>query len=425
MRERGEIMDRENRHLEYKEKYSKSYLKTVSAFSNYEGGKIIFGVNDEGEVVGVEDPRTLCLNIENAINDNIKPNPLYSLKIIPMNGHQVVVLLVEKGDAPPYYYKTKAYKRNDTSSIEVGKMELDRLVLKGKNLKFEDLPASRQDLSFHTLDSYLKDIMGIQQLTNDILITLGLYKNDQYTIAAEIISDQNSFPGIDIVKFGQSISILEDRVTLKNISILEIFKKTIDVFDAYYSYEEIESITRNKKSRVPGKAFREAIANALVHRSWDIPASINVSMFNDHIEIVSPGGLPEGLSEETYENTNISILRNPSIANLFYRLHYIESFGTGIRRIKEEYKDYFIKPSFQITDHSVTVILPVIKAKNLAGDELKVYNALMIYGQSSRRQLTEYTGFNKSKIIRIVNKLIEDGLIETVGQSRNVTYKII
>ena len=96
------------------------------------------------------------------------------------------------------------------------------------------------------------------------------------------------------------------------------------MFRKYYQYEKIEGAERKCIDKIPEKAFREAIANALIHRMWDIPASIKVSMYADRIEISSPGGLPAGISEEEYLNGQISILRNPIIGNVFFRLKYIE-----------------------------------------------------------------------------------------------------
>ena len=87
-------MEKENRTLEYKESVSKSYLKTVSAFSNYNDGIIIFGVSDDYCVVGISDPIQECLNIENQINDSIRPKPDYSLKI---NDDKTITLFVKKG----------------------------------------------------------------------------------------------------------------------------------------------------------------------------------------------------------------------------------------------------------------------------------------------------------------------------------------
>lgn len=84
-------------------------------------------------------------------------------------------------------------------------------------------------------------------------------------------------------------------------------------------------------------------------------------MFDDHIEVVSPGGLPTGISEEEYLVDTVSVRRNPILANVFYRLGIIEAFGTGIRRIKNAYEDSASKPQFDIRENSITVILPVLR----------------------------------------------------------------
>ena len=111
---------------------------------------------------------------------------------------------------------------------------------------------------------------------------------------------------------------------------------------------------------IPKEAFREAVANAIVHRVWDINAQIRISMFDDRIEIVSPGGLSDGISEKEYLEGRISVLRNPILANVFHRLDLIEKFGTG-KRIIQCYADSQSKPSFEISDNSIQVTLPLIK----------------------------------------------------------------
>ena len=112
---------RETRNLEFKEQLTNTFLKTVSAFANYGTGTIKFGVKDDGTIIGVQNPVDFCLNIENKINDSINPHPDYSLKIDDETN--VVILTVKQGSNPPYLYKSKAYKRNDTASIEVDRSE--------------------------------------------------------------------------------------------------------------------------------------------------------------------------------------------------------------------------------------------------------------------------------------------------------------
>ena len=118
-------MRRETKTLEYKENMqSGTFMKTVSAYANYGDGQIIFGVRDNGEVVGIDDPVAASLNLENKINDSMNPVPEYSIEI----EESLVKLCVYEGKYKPYLYKGKAYKRNDSATIEVGRLEYNRLV---------------------------------------------------------------------------------------------------------------------------------------------------------------------------------------------------------------------------------------------------------------------------------------------------------
>ena len=109
---------RETRILEFKETVTNTFLKTVSAFSNYDGGEILFGVDDDGNIKGLSNAKQACLDIENKINDSISPQPNYTLEI--QNNEQTIKLSVKSGLQKPYLYKSKAYKRNDTSTILLG-----------------------------------------------------------------------------------------------------------------------------------------------------------------------------------------------------------------------------------------------------------------------------------------------------------------
>ncbi|MGN0362545.1 MAG: RNA-binding domain-containing protein, partial [Bilifractor sp.] len=310
---------KESRQLEFKSDVTNTFLKTVSAYANYDGGRIIFGMDDDGHVVGLQDPVQACLDIENRINDTIHPQPLYELTV--QYAEKTVTLKVEPGMNKPYTYKSKAYRRNDTATIQVDNLELNRLIMRGKNIKFDELPAASQKLTFHTLEEKAKKEIGVKALSRDVLKTLNLYSDaNGYNHAAELLADQNDFPGIDIARFGENISQILKRVTFQHESILIELEKTVSIYRDFYQYEEIRGIERQKIEKVPEEAFRETIANALIHRTWDVNAQIRVMMFDDRIEITSPGGLPSGISREEYLRGNVSILRNPIIGNVFFRL---------------------------------------------------------------------------------------------------------
>ena len=417
---------KENRQLEYKEKITSTYLKTVSAFANYDGGSIVFGINDSGEVVGIGDIEQKCLDIENSINDNIKPQPEYYIETT--NADKTISLNVRPGSNKPYLYKGKAYKRNDTSTIEVDQIELKRLILAGENKDFEELPSRDQKLEFSCLEKELISKTGIKKLNEDILKTLNLYSdNEGYNIAAAIVSDNNDFPGIDIAKFGETISIFQKRKTLEHQSILKSFFEAIEMYKDYYQYEKVEGFERKLIETIPEEAFREALANAIIHRVWDINSHIRVSMFDDHVEIVSVGGLPNAVTIESYINGDLSVLRNPILANIFHRLNLIEKFGTGIRRIKEAYTDSQTKPSFVVTENAIKVTLPLLSDNmDLTQDELAVYSVLSknINKPISEIMASPSIKFGKSKVTEILKRLAGKKLVEIEGTGRGTKYRI-
>ena len=264
------------------------------------------------------------------------------------------------------------------SMMMVQSVELKNLVLEGSNLSFEEIDSGENELIFEELTSKLKEKLELSVVSEDVLRTLGFFtKNRKYNNAAALLSDKNSFYGIDIARFGSSINEIMDREIISGVSILKQYDTAIHMIKRYYQYEEISGIERKTVQLVPENAYREAIANALIHRDWSINAHIRIAMFPDRIEIKSPGSLPKGLTVQEYENGEISCLRNPILGNVFFRLKYIEMFGTGVTRIKYAYNEARIKPKFAITDNVISVILPVLSDKyNVTNDEEKIIKAL-------------------------------------------------
>ena len=415
---------RETRTKEFKEKITNTFLKTVSASSNYDGGEIFFGVDDNGNIKGLSDVKQACLDIENKINDSITPQPDYTLEL--QNNDRTIKLTVKSGLQKPYLYNSKAYKRNDIATIEVDTQELSRLILEGKNIKFEELPCEDQELTFNTLCPKLKECIQIETFNQDTLKTLNLYNNTiGYNNAAGILADKNHFPGIDIVKFGENISVIHKRATFDNISILTVYEKTLEVFKDYYQYEEIQGADRKKVEKIPEAAFREAIANALINRVWDVESQIKVSMFDDRIEIISPGGQPSGITEDEYLSGKLSVLRNRNLANVFYRLGFVEIFGTGITRIKQLYEEGLKQPDFEVSENTIKIVLPVFeKNLNLTEDERKIYKILSKTMLKSISEIAPHAPFGKSKTTQLLKKMSKKGAVKIEGRGRGTKYVI-
>ena len=296
----------------------------------------------------------------------------------------------------------------------------------GKNIRFEELPCKDQELSFEILHRKLKETVRIENFDKDTLKTLNLYDDvNGFNNAAGILADKNHFPGIDIVKFGENISIIQKRSTFENVSVLEVYEKAIEVFRDYYQYEVIQGADRKKMEKIPEAAFREAIANALIHRVWDVDSQIRVSMFDDRIEIVSPGGLPSGITAEEYLFGKLSVLRNRNLANVFYRLGFVEIFGTGITRIKQLYAETLIKPDFEVSENAIKIVLPIFeKNADLTEDEIVVYKLLSKTMLKPISEVAPYVPFGKSKTTKILKGMCEKGVITVEGKGKGTKYII-
>ena len=195
----------------------------------------------------------------------------------------------------------------------------------------------------------------------------------------------------DIVKFGENISIIQKRATFENVSVLEEYDKTIDVFRDYYQYEIIEGTDRKKMEKIPEAAFREAIANALIHRAWDVEARIRV--------------------------------RNRILANVFYRLGFVEIFGTGITRIKQLYETGLKKPDFEISENTIKIVLPVLeKDLNLTDDERLIYKNLSKTMLKPISEIVSHVPFGKSKTTDILKSMIKKGAVKVEGRGRGTKY---
>ena len=416
----------ESKNVEFKEKYTKSLLKTVSAFSNYHEGYIYIGINDQGEIVGFPKIYKEKITIENSINTTITPKPFFDMNIIEIDDKKILEIKVFKGDNGPYYYQNIAYMRNDTSTIPVDGSNLTRLILNSKNLSYDQLKITQTNLSFRYLKDKMSSVLNVTDINQAILITLGLFSDNTFNNGALLLSDNGdvSQSFVDIARFKLDTNTFLDRKRFENQSLLEHFDQAMSYFQAHYpSYQTIEGIHRTTKEQVPLIAFREALSNAIIHRDYLLNSGVQIAMFDNRIEIVSPGGLPEGMDEEQYYRGLTSLSRNPIIANVFFRLNLIEQFGTGIKRIIDSYKHYKIMPSFDIQKHQIRIILPVTNFDYTKLEKKKaIISYLHAYPKSSRQSIEDAIELEKSTLIRRLNELDEIGLVSKSGNGPSTIY---
>ena len=415
-------MEKENQSLEFKQDKTKTYLKTVSAFSNYGGGEIRFGVKDDGTILPIKNQHELALDIENQINDSIKPQPLYK---IVLNPNDTVSVFIEKGPNAPYTYNGKTYKRNNTSTIEVDDIEYKRLLREGANESFDEVNCRRSDLTFSSLEELLKEKLNLTKINDDVLKTLGLLNQFGFNNAALLLSDQNTFCGLDIVVFGKNYNIFKERYDLSKYSLVKQFQLAMEIYERHYVEEHVTGVGRKRVERIPQIAFREMIVNAIIHREYDVRANTKVEMYQDKIVISSPGGLLSSINYDQFCVGAFSVLRNPILASVFNRLGLIDMFATGIKRTLIQYSNADFKPRFDVIGEGVIVTLPVIDKEVMLVEEsdrrfLSLLDSNILY---TRERLEEITGYNKAKLIRILNRLIELKLIQKSGKGKQTFYR--
>ena len=208
----------------------------------------------------------------------------------------------------------------------------------------------------------------------------------------------------------------------------------------------IERLLRIDVRDYPEIAVREALLNLLVHRDYSFSASALISIYADRIEFVSIGGLMPGIDLEDIM-VGISVCRNQDLANVFYRLHLIEAYGTGMGKIMRAYEGMEEKPSIETTKNAFKIILPNINAKYETGkfsapkaesitssavgaekilsDEARVLEYVGAHGAITRNDVIELLKVSASTASRVIRKMVKSNLLEQNGKARNTNYTVI
>ena len=368
----------ESSNIDFKEKletsHPRSWLKSVSAFANSKGGILLYGVDDNCNPVGIEDVKNTASKIAELINSKILPIPRYELHSFEEDGKNFIEVNIGDGPATPYYYNSDgrktAYIRYGDKSIEAPEHVLDNLILKGKNKTFDGLASEYKidDVSFTLLDATLKKETGMPININRDYISLNLINSEGYvTNAGLLLCDQGVLNQSKIfctrwkglVKGSIEGDAIDDKEYAGSIISLLENAETFIKNNSKTSWE-IDGMVRKEFLEYPTKAVREAIVNAIIHRDYQIIGSeIHIDMYDDRLEIVSPGGMVDGSQIQDLDLTKVpSLRRNTIISDVFNRLHYMERRGSGITRIIESYLDCDKKPKFNSNYSSFSVVFP-------------------------------------------------------------------
>jgi len=428
----------ENLTTEFKREYTEDIKKTIIAFANTAGGTLYIGINDDKTITGIKTPDDTLLQVTNVIRSSIKPDLILfaDCKTEKIGKDTIIVVTVQKGTACPYYLAGKGirpegvYVRQGASSVPASETAILNMIKETDGEKYEEVRSLNQDLTFNvTEDFFIKENIPFgsnQQKTLHFQTIDGVYTN-----LGLLLSDQSVHTVKLAIFEGQEKEIFKDRREFSG-SLLKQLWDVYEYLDMHNrTYAHVEGLIRTDHRDYPDDALREALLNALVHRDYSFSSSILISIFEDRIEFVSVGGLPKGVSLDDVF-LGVSVLRNEKLANVFYRLHLIEAYGTGVPKIMRSYNNCLKKPELQVSTNAFKITLPnrnintheVYNNNNLFIDDEKIILIMLEKkGEIARKDIEIALQISQAKAVRILRKLLDKGIIISTGEGKNMRYK--
>ena len=435
-------MQYESERIEYKSQMLEDLYKEVIAFANTDGGVIYIGIDNEGNLTGIDDVDETYTRLTNGIRDAIAPDVTMFVRYV-LQDNKVIRIEVGEGSYKPYYLKAKGikptgvYVRQGASSVQASPNQIRRMMKESDGDNYEDSRSLDQDLTFSAAETAFQRYgvefsiekyraLGIKQ--NNIFTNLALLLSDQclHTTKIAVFKDEFCTEFRDSKEFGGSVfKQFEDSVTY-----LALCNRTAST---------IKGVVRTDKKDYPEEAIREALLNAIVHRDYSFSGSIIINVNDSKMEFISLGGLLPGLSTEDIR-IGVSQPRNKKLAEVFHRLRLIESYGTGIRRIFKLYENCPIQPVIEVTANAFKIVLPNMNACGAVAERVPeaaekapvaitpqmktVLDYLAEYGEMTDEDLQELLNIKKTRAYLLARQMNENGLIDIIGRGAAKKYKL-
>ena len=437
-------MQNEDSNVEYKRELNKHLKREIVSFLNSNSGGIIY--------LGVDDGTKELLEIE----DNIKhsweeilsnwainafyPIPYGLIQVFP-NEKPFRIMVKSGKNNRPFAIASKGfdssgvYIREGSSAVRASNERVMRMqqqyIISGR---FDSEVSEIQDLSFNYMKSIFEDLKIDYDINALQMKSHG--QNDLFNNSALLLSDQNEQTSKAAVFDGLNVMRFRDKKEFYG-SIADQIKQLFAYMDLINRKRIVigHQIERIEQDDYPIEAVREAIVNGFVHRDYLLHSEVRVEVYDDRIEILSPGGIPDGLTIDDIERGQTAA-RNPHLIHILNKMDIIENYGTGIKRINSSYDKFDLKPSFVTTDNLFKVILPNLNYGfnfvqersrngkfNFDDDDVKIYRIIHLSDKPVKRNEIEHiTGLSKSAVVKSLGLLQEMGIIEKYGSSVNTRY---
>ena len=366
-----DLIKGESKNLEFKvelPKDSSKYIKTVIAFANTQGGTIVVGVEDQTRtVVGISEERVLSTMdaIANAVSDSCVPQIVPDIEPKTVDGKTVIEVTIEPGQSRPYYLKSKGKERGTFIRVAgttrlANPEKIKELEMEGCRISWDEQTCIGYRVTDKAIRKLCSDIKSFRNqaglenrpVTKAQLVNWKLLKDNNGTMDASnafvlLSSDYFQFSKTQCAVFkGTERTVFLDKREYTG-PLYEQIEAAVDfVLRNIRLGAVIDGLVRKESYELPVAAIREMIINAHCHRSYTEESCVQVAVYDDRLEVTSPGGLYNGLTYEAMMNGRSSI-RNRAIANVFSQMGLVESWGTGIKRIISAAKDFGLRdPEF-------------------------------------------------------------------------------
>lgn len=435
------IVGTENETIEFKESLAEKEeaMKDIGAILNKRGkGTLYFGVNDNGEVIGLQIGKKTESDIANKINSSIEPAPFYTIDTKEdVLGHKFIEINFH-GDAKPYRAKGAYYIRNGERNDLMPTAILSEMLIQSQQT-YDSWENSSSGAKLEMMDEYLiKDVIDtgnkLNRLrhpyvdTKDALTFFHLInaegninkagevlfsKDNPLTCRLSVLGDIDGKMFLDMQRISGNIFQLIDASFEYIMSKLE-----------YRSSTNPKEIQRKMEEEIPSVAIRELVVNAFGHAFYAAPFSQDIAVYPNRVSFYNPGPFPSNGKPEDFANKLIKpIDKNDRINNVLYFRNYIEHFGTGFTKVFDQLNERRI--TYRYENHNGGFLFEIFRPNKVyisdqtLSDYQKVLEVITQDSYVSLEKIASLIGKSKPTVSRVIAALKENGKIERIGGDKN------